>query len=309
MLSANIAVSSFSRWQVEEFRVLEKSRWHDVFSVILMLTPAFDIELEATMLHITLKLTLATAFLAALAGCGMPSPEARAWLKDSSAAAAAGDNDRAIELSSRFLRDYPKQEESAEAYYVRGLARSHTGQTAPAGEDLETALKLTKRKDLLALTHMELGNIAYQADDVPGSEVHFRAVLVNLPPGQSPADQAAYRLARVLQRRGRWNDADLFFDRVIYLFPDGELARLARTQVRATHWAIQAGAYADPDQAQDTQRRLRQAGLSAQVDKEMRGDNLMYLVRVGSFSSMEAGQGDLAKVKPLCHDAFMTAAR
>jgi tetratricopeptide (TPR) repeat protein len=261
------------------------------------------------MTHITLKLTLAAACLAALAGCNLPSPEARQWLKDSSAAAAAGDNDRAIQLSSRFLQEYPKLEESAEAYYIRGLARSRTDQRAPARDDLEAALKLTKRKDLLALAHMELGSMAYQADDVPGSESHFRAVLVNLPPAQSPADQAAYRLARVLQRQGRWNDADLFFDRVIYLFPQGELARLARTQVRATHWAIQAGAYADPTQAQNTQRRLSQAGLSAQVDKEMRDDSLMYLVRVGSFATLEAGQSDLEKVKRLCRDAFMTAAR
>lgn len=261
------------------------------------------------MTPITLKLMLAGACLAALAGCNLPSPEARQWLEDSSAAAAGGDNERAIALSSRFLQAYPKQEESAEAYYVRGLARRRTGQTAPARADLEAALKLAKRKDLLALAHMELGNISYDADDVPGAESHFRAVLVNLPPSQSPADQAAYRLARVLQRLGRWNDADLFFDRVIYLFPEGELARLARTQVRATHWTVQAGAYSDPAQAQNAQRQLRQSGLPAQVDKEMRDDSLMYLVRAGSFSTLEEGQADLQRVKRFFRDAFMTAAR
>lgn len=245
----------------------------------------------------------------ALAGCNQPTPEARGWLQSAGADASAGNNAAAIEKATKFINAYGGSEESAEAFYIRGLAHYKSGQTPAAKADFDAGLKLARRKDLIALIRMELGNLAYDAGDIALAESNYRTVTVLLPPKQPPADQAAYRLARVLQRRGQWADADLYFDRVMYLFPESELARHAATQVRATHWSVQAGAYTDAAQAEGLAGQLRQAGLSARVDKDMRDDKLLYLVRVGNYQTVEAGQADLDKARRLRADAYLTAAR
>jgi tetratricopeptide (TPR) repeat protein len=245
-----------------------------------------------------------------LVGCDAAvSPQAEQWVRSGADALRRGDNRSAIESADRFLAMYPRAEQSAEAYYIRGVARCRLGQTDPAKADLNAALPLTRRKDLSGLIHMELGNIAYKAGDLGAAEGQFRAVLVDIPAGATPADEAAFLLGCILQRQGKWADADLFFDRVMHLFDGTDLARQAGQRVHAVAWSIQAGAFENPAPAQDLVKRLRGLALPVRIDRELRGGRMMHLVRVGTYPTFEAAQADLVKVKAVSSDAYPAPAR
>lgn len=253
---------------------------------------------------------LILALAAPLAGCGgAVGPEGKGLLLAASGAYQRGDNPAAVRASSRFLQIHPKAEEAGEAHYIRGLAQLRQGALTEARGDLFASLRFARRKDLIALVHAKLGLLAYDAGDMARAETEYRAVLPNTRAGAPPADEAMYRLGCILQRQGRWRDADRFFDKVIHLFDGAELAERSAVRVRAVRWSIQASAYAAAAPAEDLKNRLARAGLSARIDLELREARMLRLVRVGSYQKYAQAQADLPRVKAICPDAFVAAAR
>jgi len=253
---------------------------------------------------------LGLGWLVVLVGCTGPmSPEGRKFLEAGHRAYVGGDDKQAIESTSRCLLLHPRVEEAGEAYYIRGLARCRSGERASGEADLLAALGVAKRKDLLALASTKLGNLAYRLNNMKEAEARYRAALAQGAPDAPPADQAMFRLGCLLQRQGRWGEADVQFDRLIYYFDDSELARLAKQRVRAQRWSIQAAAVIHGSAAADFQSRLRRAGLTARVDLELRDGRMVRLVRVGSYSTRAEALADLKRVRTICGDAFATPAR
>ncbi len=255
--------------------------------------------------------------VAFLGGCNAAiSPEARGYLRAADTSFRRGDDRAAIEAGSRVIRMHPQAEETSEAYYIRGLARCRIGlakrrkELVRAGKnDLLTALKLARRKDLIARVHCRLGDLDYQSGDLDASGGHYRAVLRHTPAGAKPADEAMYRLGCILQRQGRWGDADLMFNKVAHLFDDTPLAARAEERVYAVRWSIQAGAMSNVAVAKKLRQRLRSAGLDARIDLELRNKRTVRLVRVGSWRTYGQAQANLGKVKRIVSDAFITPAR
>ena len=60
---------------------------------------------------------------------------------------------------------------------------------------------------------------------------------------------------------------------------------------------IQAGAYNSQAQAKKVQQRLADAGYSASINEVDTAKGKVYRVRTGSFSSQEAAQNALAKIR------------
>ena len=256
------------------------------------------------------QLSLTAVLLACAAlGCTSVSPEDRNLLLSANTAYQHGDNAAAIAQSSRFIQAHGRTQEAGEAHYIRGLAEFKNGQAGPAREDFQAGLKLTKRKDLLALLHNELVRLDYEAGQMRPAQEHFRQVLDNVPRTSAPADQAMYRLGCVLQHLGQWRQADQYFDRVMQLFEHTELASLAANRVRATHWSIQAGAYASEATGRQLEAQLKRDGLAAHFDLDAREGKLMRLLRVGNYPTYDAAQADLPRVQKHESDAFITSAR
>ena len=246
----------------------------------------------------------------AAAGCsGALSPEAAKWLRDANDAYARGDDATAIGESTKFLQLHAGRQEAGEAYYIRGLANCRRGNATPARQDLAAAVRATRRKDLTAMAEAKLGDMAYRSGQWPRAEQHYRRALDAGAPDAPPADEATYRLGALLQREGRWRDADAQFDRLLHFFPDSPLARLATDRVRAQRWSIQAAALAKASAANETQATLRRAGMPSRVDLALRGDRMLRLVRVGSYQSYDAALADLAKVRKFFADAYIAPAR
>jgi len=250
------------------------------------------------------------ACVGAAAGChGTVSPEGVKLLRASDAAYRRGDDAAAIDSATRFLNLHPRLQESGEAYYVRALAKKRTRRTAEAKSDLQAALGLAKRNDLLVRVHHALGELAYAAGDMTAAEKHYREVVARNPAAAPPSDQALYRLGCALQRQGRWAEADSYFTRLTHLFDDSALARRAEDRIRAKQWSIQVGAFANADAARRLERKLLAQGLPARTDIDTRKVKLLRFVRIGSYATYRAAEAELERVRKISSDAFITPAR
>jgi len=243
-------------------------------------------------------------------GCnGKLTPQARELLLSSYLAYGRSDDATTIRNTTQFLALNPRFQRADEAYYLRGLARYRKKDRAGAKADLAAALKRTKNPDLRAKALLTLGDLAYDEGDMALAQEMYGQSLAHLKRDATPADHANYRLGAVLQRQGRWSEADVHFNRLLELFPRTELTRRAARRVHCTAWTVQAGAYGDKKQADRSAARLTRRGRPAAVAAMLEAGRPIFVVQVGRHSRYEEAVRSLAAVRPHARDAFVFPAR
>ncbi len=252
-----------------------------------------------------------TAALTALLGAGCQSqltPQAKQLLESGTEAYVRGDRKTAVRQMDAFLQQAGRSHRAAEAFYIRGLAKYDLKDYAGAKSDLSEAVDRASSRPLRAKAALSLGDLAYETGDVKLAESMYRTAIDNLEdPKLSPADHAHYRLGCALQRQGRWRQADVHFSRVIYHFRGTELARRSRKRLHAKAWTIQAGAYADYDNASAAANRLRTARPETRIASAVPSGRLRYVIEIGRYSTFEQAQAVLPEVKRYQKDAFVAA--
>jgi len=237
------------------------------------------------------------------------SPQARQLLQNGYAASTAGNNQTVIDSMDAFLRDNAKSARADEAYYLRGLAKYHSGDLAGAKADLQAALDRTGKKEVAGKAALALGDLAWDADDMPAASDKYATAIVNINSSAPPADHAAYRLGCALQRLGRWQEADVQFSRVAELFAGGELASRAGRRMHCRAWTIQAGAFDNKSRAEAAARELVSRNLPASVQPTMGEGKLLFVVQVGRYSNHEQAAAALPSISQYQPDAFVAATR
>jgi len=255
-------------------------------------------------------ISFSVVFLIAGMGCEGPlSPQARQLLQEGYHFYQAGRDAEAIEKLDRFLVDNAKSNRADEAYYLRGLAWSRQKDSAQAKSDFQAAVDTTQNVSLRAKAQVGLGDLAYQEDQMALAENLYRRALGDIEQGQEPSDHAHYRLGCVLQRQGRWAEADVQFDRVVYLFADSELAGLARRRTHSTAWTIQTGAFREKIRADRAAAPLRDIGLSAFTQPLLQDQRPLFVVQVGRFDTYEQAAASLSEVQKHQPDSFVITTR
>lgn len=253
---------------------------------------------------------LVVAFCSMLLGCApeMP-PQARELLNSGIDAYHAGNHDLARARMDEFISEYPRVRGVEEAYYLRGMAHYRGKRIDEARRDLVRAADGADDKFLRARALVALGNIAYETDEMARAENFYRDALDDLEGDRPPADQALYRLGCVLQRQGRWREADQQFNRLIYVFGDSQFPSSAERRVHARAWTVQAGAFENRSHALALVEKLRGHGLDAQSLPLLADKGPRFVVLVGRHASYEAADvaaGDVRRHEP---QAFVTVTR
>lgn len=259
------------------------------------------------------KLMVVSGLLGAVGlsgGCEGPlTPQATELLKNCYALYEARD-DAAARLSlDLFLRDNAKTSRADEAYYLRGLVRGHGGDREGARTDLKAALRRTSNTELRAKTLVALGELGWGQGDMALAENTLRQALEYCRQGKEPSDQARFRLGCVLQRQGRWKDADVQFDRVVYSFGETKLGKLAARRTHCTAWTIQTGAFEKQHHADQSVERLRAKNLPAVRQASLYGSRPLFLVQVGRFPTYEHALTALPDTHRYVPEAFVTTTR
>jgi len=247
---------------------------------------------------------------AGAAGCTPGVSEQGKKLCDSALASfEKGDYPATVRDMDAFLKDNASSNIAGRAYYLRGLARYRMG-TPPhrqaASDDFRKALAKTRDSVVRANSHTALGDVAWEAGDLGEAEKMYRQALAYCEQNAPPADHAYYRLGCVLQRLGRWLDADLLFNRVVEFFPDSEFAARAGGRVNARRWTIQAAAYRARPSADGFAEKLRRQNLPAVCRVQLRGEEPLFLVEVGRYRTYEQAASALGNVRQHERDAIVT---
>jgi TolA-binding protein len=265
-----------------------------------------------------LLLALLLAAAAGACGCaGEVGPAPRRFLKGAEEAYLRGENERALGDLNIFLKEFSGSRLAGEAYYYRGMSRLALEDRSGARADLTQAAGLLPDRLLAAQAMLSLGELTEEAGDLGAAERLYRQSVEKLDLGQTPADEALFRLGGVLQKQGRWADADLPLDRLIYLFAGAPLAEKARRKVRCTAWTIRDGTTSDRPAALEAAAKLTKAGLPATVREMLEGDasegrpsaRLTFAVEVGRYPTYAQAAAALPAALAKAKDAVITETR
>lgn len=219
-----------------------------------------------------------------------------------------GDDEAAIKHASGFLRNNSPSVRDDEAYYMRGLALWRQGDGVDARADLTRAAG-SDRPAVRIRALLALGDMSLSGGDLAGAESFYRRCVRAGTKRRPPVQHAYLRLAHVLQRTGRWADADVQYSRVIHYFKRTRYARWAAARMHGRAWTIRAGAFARKQGAVDAAAGMVKAKLPATVEAQMRDGKLMHVVCVGRYRDYGQAEDALDQVRRACEGAYIGVAK
>ncbi len=229
--------------------------------------------------------------MALLTGCaGEVSPEALQLLRQAHHASAQGDHAVVIRNTSVVLRDRANRSRWAEALYLRAMAYQGRDQNDLARADLAEAADRAGLAETRVKIQLALGDQQAERGQYRQARDHYRQALAEIPRDDPLAAQAQYRLADLLQRTGEFDQADIHFGKVGYLYPDSPLAPLARSRSRARAWSIHLGSWARRDRADRQAAGLQQVGLDPTVAVALGQRGPVFRVLQGRFATRDQAQ-------------------
>ncbi len=257
------------------------------------------------------KLVPAVVGLAILhVGCnGKISPEAEKELLAGQADFDRRSDRAVIRRMDAFLAVRASSRGAARAYLLRGLSKKRIGNIADAKLDFQSAVNSATAGDVRANALVQLADLAYTDGEMALAENLYKQAMMDLDEKTQPADYVGYMLGCVLQRQGRWSDADRRFNKVIHLFRGTAKAKAASGRVHASAWTIQAGAFRDRLRAKALVKRLSATSLSARGEPAHRDGVLWHVVYVGRYPTHEQAMTDLPNVRSRQKDAFVKVTR
>lgn len=245
-----------------------------------------------------------------LAGCQEQlTPQAEGALRAGADAYYHNDDANTVAQMSLFLDAHPKSPRACEAYYYRGRARYRLGDVPACRSDMEQALALTKDASLRASAAIVEADADFDSGNLVLAEQMYRLALNNLDAAAKPADHVLFRLGEALQRQGKWAAADLQFDRLRYLFPNSDVARVAGQMVRAKAWTIRAGTFIAKAPAELAAASVPSPGAPLTVEPMTLDGKLLFVLQGGAFATYEQAAAALPKVKEQFHTAAVMVRR
>jgi len=149
-------------------------------------------------------------------------------LKDYAAQGAVTNLQLAQACLDQFLGIYTNSDFLGHAYLDRGWCGWLAGNYPAAAADFQTATTLLPRSFDQAVAHFKLGDALYQLNDFSNALLHYRSVVGNfmdVPAVVQQLDEPAlYQSLRVSEAMGNTGAAQDALDRIVKMYPAGNLA-------------------------------------------------------------------------------------
>ena len=177
-------------------------------------------------------------------GCvGVLTPANKERLAQAEDAFAQGEDGEVVNLTSELLQRQWLGNGVVHARYLRGRALVRMGEGEAATADLKQVLRRATDPSWRATAANDLGELAlaqHQTDKAMGL---FTQAVKLAEPGTPPLDAVHFHLGQLYQREGKWEAADLNFQRMIFTFPDSPHTPAAQRRVGARAWSVQLGLF------------------------------------------------------------------
>lgn len=252
---------------------------------------------------------LMAAGLLSLVGCASPAPKPPEHHQLLQAAETAFDAKRYTEADRKvtdFLRKTPTGKYRARAFYVRGMCNAQMGRRQQARADLLECVRMKSDLSSTWRAYTVLGTLAYEDQDWTRAADYLEAA-AHRSPLDPPKDAILWRLGQSRERQGRWSAALPHYDTLLREFPRSQFASAAkrRLRLRADHFAIQVGSFAQLQNARNLQSNLARENLRTEIVSDVQDQGSRYLVLVGRYLTYEEAARALPVVQQWESRAFI----
>ena len=180
----------------------------------------------------------------AATGCvGVLTPANKERLAQAEQAYTQGQDEAVVTLTSELLQRQWLGRGVIHARYLRGRALIRMGEGDAAVADLKQVLRRADDPTWRATAARDLGELAMKQHQPDKAIKLFNQAVGLVEPGTPPLDSVHFRLGQLDQREGKWDAADLNFQRLIFTFPDSPHTPAAQRRVGARAWSIQLGVF------------------------------------------------------------------
>lgn len=230
-------------------------------------------------------------------GCQSMTERQRALLDQGEQAFSGRQYDVAADRLTQFLNEVRDRPAAARGRYVRGMALALRGQRNQAYADLERAAT-DGDPDVAWRALAVLGVLHWEDQHWTQAARAFGQAVARMPV-TPPMDGLLYRLGLSEERSGNWAAALEAYRRLAGAFPasDYQANVSRRLALRADHFAVQCGVFAQASGAQQLAADLNQRGQSAYIRQELRDGETYHVVLVGRYSSYERAALALTQVQ------------
>lgn len=255
-------------------------------------------------------LTLAMLMLAAGCEMGIWPDSAQKSLTAANDAYKADNYTLTVDEASKAMKSGGAASQKAyEAQYLRGMAMLKLGKTQQAEDDLQNVSRRAKNLDLQVRAMDSLAEVYYQQNRFAPAERLLQDVIDNTMPEKQPSDHAQYRLGCIAQNQGRWQEADVHFQKVIFLFPNSNYAALSKASVGGTFWSIQAGVFDSREQVETAVKKYAKAKLTSYVQPVLMDGKLRFMLLFGKWKTWMDADRELDAKSAIFPGATLTAAK
>lgn len=239
-------------------------------------------------------------------GCTTGDREHRAWMVDGERAYNDGRYQEAIGNFSRVISARPPAEDLSRAHYSRALAQAKLGQRGAAYRDLQDALRNEADQEVTWRSCTMLGTLLFEDRRWEAAAKYYGHAIARMP-AEPPMDFLLVRLGQSLERAGQWSQSRRAFQRLADQFPTSRYADVARRrlELKADHFAIQAGVFSQAESARTLAAQLDRKGLPATVRREPRGGRIYNVVLVGRYPTYQQAWDQLPIVRKYISDAVI----
>ncbi len=209
----------------------------------------------------------------------------------------------AVTRLDQLLGQNPKEPETTAALYLRGISQARLGRRAAAYADLRNAVSRGGDPDAVWRSYVVLGTLAFEDESWSDAGQYLRAAATRMP-NATPKDTVLARLAMCHERTGRWSEVRPVCQQIVTSFGAGPHAEWARrrTQLGATHFAVQCGAFTQRKNAEALQTNLARRGFDAYIRSEPRARGSLDVVLVGRYASYAEAQRQLQLIRSTAAD-------
>lgn len=177
-------------------------------------------------------------------GCvGVLTPANKKRLAEAEQAYTQGQDQAVVNLTSELLQRQWLGNGVVHARYLRGRALFRMGEGEAATADLKQVLRRADDRTWRATAANDLGELALAQHQPDEAIALFNQAVGLVEPGTPPLDNVHFHLGQLYQRQGKWEAADLNFQRMIFTFPDSPHKPAAQRRVGARAWSVQLGLF------------------------------------------------------------------
>jgi len=189
---------------------------------------------------------------------------------------------RRYSASNRYLDDL---------YYFAGIAHLKLNNTEKAKYYLNKIIAQRKNSKFYSDAHLALAEAYFLGEDYVKSSELFLGYVRTYP--ANPSTPKAYlRLGQIAQKKGTWEEAKYYFDKVKSDFPLSFEAEFVPADLSEGmfYFTIQLGSFGDLGNARKLRGKLKKKGYTPYIVEVRSSDSTFYRVRVGKLESRTEAQ-------------------